>query len=413
MAEYYEPMLYLSTPEHPNTMGAVVTLKEAVDGDILQEVVEELRERFPYFYVRTKPTENDLIPIPNPLPMTVRNTWEPIKLRSEEANYHLAAFKYMGNRLALEMSHSISDGAGFLPYIKSVLFLYLSRKTGQNFDPSGFRLPGSVIPKSEIGDPFSTLDIDNAEPPLYQKETLQDFYRMNQDQEKTDRLFCLMLPEKEVMQYCKENDGSPNVIISVLLARAIRRVDPESEKTVSICVAIDHKALLGNHENYRMFAGTVDLDFPQNRDLSDIMKSCTIARGQVMLQAQSENSLWAMKQRKLRYAKFEQIPLQMKTDIIAKASGNPRWTAAVSYANSRSFGVLDPYIEELYILSEPGVMDMGIEVTCINHKFFLAMSQNFSSDKYFEAFLEELSAAGIPYEIRHKEEAKLSGITAW
>ena len=43
MAEYYEPMLYMSTPDNPNTMGASVTLKEAVDGDILRSVVEELR----------------------------------------------------------------------------------------------------------------------------------------------------------------------------------------------------------------------------------------------------------------------------------------------------------------------------------------------------------------------------------
>ena len=28
MAEFYEPMLYLSTPEHPNKMGALVVLKE-------------------------------------------------------------------------------------------------------------------------------------------------------------------------------------------------------------------------------------------------------------------------------------------------------------------------------------------------------------------------------------------------
>ena len=47
MAEYYEPNLYMSSPGFPNTMGVFVTLGEPVDGGILQEVVEELRERFP------------------------------------------------------------------------------------------------------------------------------------------------------------------------------------------------------------------------------------------------------------------------------------------------------------------------------------------------------------------------------
>lgn len=52
MSEFYDPMLYMSTPEHPNTMSVVVELKEAINGTILQEVVEELRVRFPYFYVK-------------------------------------------------------------------------------------------------------------------------------------------------------------------------------------------------------------------------------------------------------------------------------------------------------------------------------------------------------------------------
>jgi len=53
LKEFYEPMLYLSTPDHPNTMGVLIVLKESVDGDILRGVVEELRVRFPYFYVKS------------------------------------------------------------------------------------------------------------------------------------------------------------------------------------------------------------------------------------------------------------------------------------------------------------------------------------------------------------------------
>lgn len=344
--------------------------------------------------------------------MTVRNTWDPVNLQSKEANYHLAAFKYEGRRLALEMSHSLSDGAGLYPYLKSVAFLYLSRKTGQAFDPEGFRLPGDAIPESETGDPFADLDIDNAEPPLFQKEPVGDFYRMNPGTEDEVRFAYLTLPEAEVMQFCKSNDGSPNALIAVLLARAIRSVDPGSEKTVTVSVAIDHKAILGNYDNYRMFANTCELDFARDRDLGDVERACTIARGQMIIQTGPENSLWAMRQRKAMYAKLEQMPLQMKTDVLAKSAGSPRWTASVSYANGRSFGPLDPYIEELYALVEPGVADLACEVTCINHRFFLTMAQNFSSEKYLDAFLHELSQAGIPVEVTRKESTRLCGVEA-
>ena len=410
MKEFYEPMLYMSTPDHPNTMGVLVTLKEAVDGDILRSVVDKLRDRFPYYYVKVAIKENDLFPVPNPLPMTVRNTWNPINFNSEESNFHLAAWKYEGKRLAFEVSHSLTDGAGVLPYIKSALYLYLSRKTGVNFASEGFRLPGDVIPESETGNPYTGLDIDGAEAPLYTKPPTEDFYRLNTGADRDQRIFYIKLSESQLMQYCKDYDGSPNAFLSVMFARAVRRYDPASEKTVSIAVAIDHKAMLGNHNNYRMGANVVEMDFPKSRSLDDLMKTCTVARGQVMLQAQPENSLWAMKQKKALYAKMDQIPLEMKLGMIAKAAGSPRWSISISYANSRSFGPLDPYIDELYMLAEPGVSDFMCEIACINHSFFLTIMQNYSSHAFVKVFLDELVSVGIDYEVMREEPLRLCGM---
>ena len=413
MKEFYEPMLYMSTPDHPNTMGMLVVLKESVDGALLQSVIEELRTRFPYFYIKVVPDGNDLKIVPNLRPMTVRNTWTPINLNSEESNLHLAAWKYEGRRLAFEISHSLTDGAGVLPYIKSALYLYLSRKTGQTFDPTGFRLPGDVIPESETGNPFANLDIDGAEAPLYTKETTKDFYRLNDGTDAGDRITYIKLSEGQLIQYCKDFDGSPNAFISVMFARAVRRYDPNNEKTASIAVAIDHKAMLGNYDNYRMFANVVEVDYAKDRSLDDLMKACTTTRGQIILQAQPENSLWAMKQRKALYAKMDQVPLEMKLGVMAKAAGSARWSISISYANSRSFGPLDPYIDELYVLADSGVTDIGCEIACINHSFFLAIAQNFSSDTFLEVFLGELKNSGIDYEVMGKEALRLCGLEAY
>ena len=413
MKEFYEPMLYLSTPEHPNTMCMLAILKDAVDGELLRDAVEELRARFPYFYVKVASRGNDLLPVPNARPMTVRNTWAPIRLNAEESNYHLAAWKFEGRRLAFEISHSLTDGAGVLPYFKSVLFLYLTRRTGQTFDSAGFRLPGEEIPESETGNPFAGLDIDGADAPLYAKEPVKDFYRLSDGTDCDARIMYIKLSEAQLMQYCRDFDGSPNAFLSVMFARAARRYDPVSEKTISVAVAIDHKAMLGNRDNYRMFANVVELDFPKSRDLHDLTKTCTIARGQVLLQAQPENSLWAMKQRKALYAKLDSMPLEMKLGIIAKSAGSPRWSFSVSYANSRSFGPLDPYIEALYIVAEPGVSDITCEIACLNHSFFLAIGQSFSSEVFADVFLNELAAVGINYEVTGREPLRLCGLEAY
>ena len=410
VAEFYDPMLFISTPEHPNTMGVIVALLEPIDGEILRDVVDELRERFPYFYIKAVSESIDLRVEENPLPMTIRNTWEAIKLNSEESNYHLGAWKYEGRRVAFEISHSITDGSGVLPYIKSAMYLYLSRKLGLTFDRTGFRLPGDVIPASETGNPFAHLDIDGAEEPLFTKEPTCDFYRLNHGDDTDQWITYVRLSEEQLMEYCRQFDGSPNAILSVLLARAVRRYDPANEKTVTVAVAIDHKAMLGNHDSYRMFANVVELDFTRARPLDDLMKACTITRGQILVQAQPENSLWAMKQRKMTYARLNQMPLDMKVATMAKSAGSPRWTISLSYANSRSFGPLDPYIDQVYVIAMPGVTDVLCEIACINGHFHLAIMQNFTSDAFVQALLEELTAVGIDHEVVGGEALHMCGL---
>ena len=155
--------------------------------------------------------------------------------------------------------------------------------------------------------------------------------------------------------------------------------------------------MLGNHNNYRMFAGEAILDFPRERDMSDLAKVCTIARGQLMLQAQPENSLWEIKQMKRM--------LPPPSPDIAQAS------ICVSYINSRNFGPLDPYIEEMYVVTSLSkITDVLCEITCIDHSFFLAFMQPYSSDRYFRCFLDELDAAGISYESLRSEPLRMCGI---
>ena len=396
MREFYEPVLDLSDPEHHSTMGAFLTLKDPVDGKILRTAVEALRMRFPYFYVRAAYRGKDEVTAPNDLPMTVRNSWDPVTFNTEATNFHLAAWKYEGHRLAFEISHSLTDAAGVLPYVQSVLYLYLSKATGRFFDPAGFRLPGQPIPESETGNPFMDLNIDGAAP-LYQKKPIPDFFRLTYGTNRDKTVFCLKLRESQVIQYCREFDGSPNVIVSVLMAKAARRLDPSCEKTVTAMVCINHKALLGNHDNYRCFVGSAFLDFPRDRNPDNVREACTIARGQLMLQAQPENSLWEIR--------------RIKQGFSSPSPDIPLASICVSYPGSRSFGPLSPWIDEFYIMTSLSkITDILCEITCVGHHFFLAFMQPFSSPDYFRCFLEELTSAGMDYELLRSEPLRLCNI---
>jgi hypothetical protein len=104
------------------------------------------------------------------------------------------------------------------------------------------------------------------------------------------------------------------------------------------------------------------------------------------------------------------MPLDMKVATMAKSAGSPRWTISLSYANSRSFGPLDPYIDQVYVIAMPGVTDVLCEVSCINRHFYLALMQNFTSDSFVRALLEELTAVGIDHEVVGGEALHMCGL---
>ena len=139
----------------------------------------------------------------------------------------------------------------------------MSNKLGLSFDRTGFRLPGGNIPESETGNPFAGLDIDGAKEPSSAKEPTIDFYRLGEGADSDPRIAYVRLPEAQFMEHCKNNAASPNAFLSVMFARAARRYDPASEKTVSVSVSVDHKAMLGNYDNYRMASGSVSWVFPR------------------------------------------------------------------------------------------------------------------------------------------------------
>ena len=410
MAEYYEPMLYMSSPEHSHTMGVEVDLKEDVDGRILNDVVEALRERYPYFYVRASIEGEDILAIPNSLPMVVRHGFYPIKFNSKESNCHLAAWKYEGKRMAFEINHALTDGAGVFPYVKAALYLYLKKKTGITFNPEGFHLPGEEIPESETGNPMEGLDIDNAKPPVFIKKPIADFYRPQGDAPFNPYTYYLKLNESELMRYCKDYDGSPNSFLAVMIARSLRRIDPKIQSPIVVSIAVDNKAMLGCKPNYRMFVHIIDIDFQASRNLDDLLKACTVVRGQMMAQASYENSLYEMKKRKENNVMFSKAPLAAKTEMAAKFAGSVHSSAGISYANSRSFGPLDPYIEAIYVLAEPGGSDILCEVSCINQHFYLAIAQSFTSDRFIQQFIKEFSAIGLECELLRQEPCHLCGI---
>ena len=199
---------------------------------------------------------------------------------------------------------------------------------------------------------------------------------------------------------------------SVLMARAIRRIDPESSKPIIIGVAIDGKSIVGNTDNYRAFPDFAFLDFSKESEKDAVADILRPTREKLKAQACTEKILCFVKKQKVACELMKPLPLQTKIDLTQKAfiERAASVSAVVSYVKTKTFGPLDPYIKELYGIAEPSHEDAVCELKCINNSFFLTFIQTFAYEMLFNAFLKEMDSIGIPYEIKWKEPCKPSGV---
>ncbi|MCL2445628.1 MAG: hypothetical protein FWD06_02535 [Oscillospiraceae bacterium] len=131
-------------------------LNEDVNPARFQQAIDDVRPRFPSFFVRLHRgfMRDSLIPV-GKINVTPEQG-HPCRKMPIDKNGTLLRFFYNGPRLALELSHAVSDGEGVLVFMKTVLARYLE-------------LGGVEIIHAETGLP--QLD----EPP--KPEELRDDYR--------------------------------------------------------------------------------------------------------------------------------------------------------------------------------------------------------------------------------------------
>ena len=159
----YQPESYLLY-DRPYNCRIRIELEESIDGKLLSKAANHAIKRYPYFSVQVTVCDEKYVLVHNERPIVVSETKEKNDaLGSEALNFHMVSIDYQDKFVFFNVSHSIAGASGMIPWIKTVLYLYLTEKYQVSLDPSGIRLPGSGISEEETA--FPTFEeLKNAQP---------------------------------------------------------------------------------------------------------------------------------------------------------------------------------------------------------------------------------------------------------
>lgn len=408
-------VLYLNvTEDYTNWAGFKITFKEAIDVQLLQDVVRRSFRRYPYFSEKVVFDGNKYVLVTNDKPFVVYTDKDgPLDILGPGNNYYQIRMTVSDNILDARFFHGLTDGRGFSKFIKSVLYEYFSILNADAPDVPGVVLLDSKITDDELGDPFLNRDV-----PAQQDREQDNKAQKNQKDAKLFRLplteqadgntysFQIRMDEQQFMKYSRNVDGSPNAVIALLMARAILSEHPEASDEIVAGVAMDERTALERPESHLSSITLILLRYKKKMETMPLTTQATCFRGMIIAGSDPDKVRSGFPKSIGFYNMLNSIPSfadrKKLASMIVSARANED-TFHVSYIERSCFGELEQYIESLYSIVEVKGNSMMIEINSLKGSFFINIMQGFSSDRYVRAMIRQIEQEGMSCTIDKSE----------
>lgn len=389
----------------------IVKMKEPVDGDVLRKALDITMTRYPYLKKRIVADETGYYLENNELPVVVLESDKPMTLCGRESNYHLFALTYYGKDIFFNNVHAIFDGRGRGPVLHTLMYYYCRMRYAEDIDMPGVWLAGTPVDPAEYFDPFTgplPAPDDLLPPPEIPEKALR-LEEQGLVIRSRQYLHYIRIDEKQLMSVCKSSDGTPNTILSLLMSRAIDKLHPDTEEPIISQVYCDYRNAVGAGKSHHNMVTTLPIVYERSmRDMPLDMQN-TIMRGNIMFLSDPSTLLRTVNGIKAACEAVNSLPtLQDKFDAVAQGMDAffKQTTFAISYSGKKSFGSCDKHIEALFPAGEPVGIGILMEVTAADGWFYIVFMQDWREDIYFNAFLKEIVALGLDFDLLYSSEAK-------
>ena len=401
------PLLYGANEDFFSTFRLAIRMKETVDYELLSRSVERVMVRYPYFCVCPEREGESLVLRYNKRPIPVFPDDRTVTLGSNESNGHLISFGCKDKTIFIDASHYLTDGMGVDPMMKSLLFLYVSERYGRDgLATERIRMPESSVLDGEHAYPFPDRAIE-AEGLGILPEAPEEVYGLDADAFDSEGLYAyhLHIPQSAMMARASTSDGSPISFLSVLLYRALHRLDPCIATPVVAHVQHQYRAVLRAPMSHHSLVNYIPVVLAPRLSQWDALRQNTVVRGQVILKGGYEADVASVN--RLIEAFPSEAAFADKKEAMARYAENSILgkTFGISYVGKMDWCGLDRYVDDLHAyIGEKHTKNMLIiEVMTVGEDFSLTFMQSGRGEKYLNAFIEEIRALDIPVSLVGEE----------
>ena len=389
-------MLY-ATSHGSYTIRFHLRLDERIDRQKLRAAVDKTAQRFPYFCVTLRRNEREFYYEVNSKPVALLCTNQPITLGSPQTNGHIWAVCYDGEDLFIDFFHGRSDGTGAYALIATLLYYYFDEH-----DIPGIKTLDTPVSEQETRDPVDglpLLDLSKLHFPASPKALNLMKLSGLEHMDGKGLILKLMIPEDSFLPFTRTNDGTPGIMLSVLIARAIERVHPQHEAPLISNYVVNARPMLKAKDTFHNCTNRVVFHYDDRIRQMPLDRQCTVYRGKTFIQADEETIVQGMTVAGSMAQMILDIPdfsAKSKTAGQAMAGTFDAATYMVSYVGKWKYPQLGNHIKEFWTETPVGPFPL-IEIAAVNGNIFVSFLQPFSDRRYYDALLDELKENGITF----------------
>ena len=405
------PLLYGANEDFFSTFRLAIRMNSAVNYELLAHSVEKAMVRYPYFCVYPEREGETLVLRYNKRPLPVFPDDRTVTLGSEDSRGHLISFGCKDRTIFIDASHYLADGMGVDPLLKSLLYIYVTERYGtEGLEVERIRMPDSSVCEGEFAYPFPDRMIEAEELDILPKAP-EEAYSLDPDAFDKDGLYAyhLHIPQKAMMAKASSSDGSPVSFISVLLYRALHRLDQNIDKPVVAHIQHQYRSTLQTPMSHHSLVNYIPVVLSPRMSGWDVEKQNTVVRGQVILKGGRDADIVAI--RHLIEAFPVDASLADKKEAMARYAEESIHgkTFGISYVGKMDWCGLERYVNDLhaYIGEKHTENMLLIEIMTVGEDFSLTFMQSGRGEKYLNAFLQEIRALDIPVSLVGEEKYAL------
>ena len=393
-----------------NAFRVSATLREPVDPELLQQATNDLRRRFPSYFVTLRKGVFWYYLEESDRPVQVRRDYAyPLTfMSSRELRQNCLRVLYYKNRIAVECFHALTDGRGGSVFLCNLVARYLERKHGLRFPREGLlRDLDRDPPPEELEDSF----LKNAAPVAAGRQEAASYHLHGSPEPGGFKTLTTGIVDTQSLLDAAHgfHVSVTGLLAGVMAESIIAMQDAEQPKKrqrpVKITIPVDLRRLYGSR-TLRNFSLVLNLGADPRYGEYTLEQLCRTIYHQLCAYATPQNmaGMIAANVQPQQLVPLRLAPVGIKNlvmDAVYRRSGESGGSLNISnLAQITLPAAMEPYVERMeFIIGPQRSYPNNCSVLSYGGKTYINMIRNIRESELERRFFSRLVELGIPVEI--------------